>query len=253
MTVLFTHISGLNRGRVEQFSAAAERIRIGRTADCEVRVSPMDTIVSSQHAVVTLTPRGYVIQDLASRNGTLVNGQAIERAPISTGDTIQLGGGGPVIRFDVVDEADRRLADVDYSVVTSLLEASDAVEKYMSSYLADLGLSPSKFNALKVLREEAQHAVQQAELSAKLTVTGASITGVLDRLERDRLVSRENHPTDRRANLVRLTEEGETLIQTAGDLHAIRMAELLLSLDEEERRTLVALLAKITEAAKKKL
>ena len=61
MGVLFTHVSGLNRGRVDRFSGITERIRIGRAVDCEVRVSPMDTVVSSNHAVVTLTPRGYVI------------------------------------------------------------------------------------------------------------------------------------------------------------------------------------------------
>src|SRR3569832_1367873 len=98
MAILFTHISGTHRGRVDRFAEDVERVRVGRATDCEVRVSPADTVVSSHHAVITLTPRGYVIQDLASRNGTLVNGQAVERAPLMTGDTVQLGLGGPQIR-----------------------------------------------------------------------------------------------------------------------------------------------------------
>ena len=253
MGVLFTHISGLNRGRVDRFSGITERIRIGRAADCEVRVSPMDAVVSSNHAVVTLTPRGYVIQDLASRNGTLVNGQSIERAPLADGDAIQLGQGGPVIRFDQVAETLAGQADVDFSVVNSVLEASDAIEKYMSGYLSDLGLSSSKFNCLQVLRAEPHRTIPQNELGSRLTVTGASITGVLDRLERDRLVSREGHPTDRRANMVRLTDEGEDLIQSASDLHALRIRELIATLDEDEREQLVLLLGKLAEAARKKI
>ncbi len=253
MAILFTHLSGSHRGRVDRFSETTERVRIGRAADCEVRVSPADTVVSSHHAVVTLTPRGYVIQDLASRNGTIVNGQPVERAPIASGDTIQLGFGGPQIRFDLVGEPARAKAEFDFSVLSSLLEASDTINKFMSAYLNDFGLTASKFNTLQALKEEPARTVTQNELGTKLTVTGASITGVLDRLERDRLVARETHPTDRRANLVRLTNEGETLIQNAADLHAIRMQELMAVLDDEEKRTLVDLLARLSDAAKKKL
>jgi DNA-binding MarR family transcriptional regulator len=252
MAILFTHLSGTHRGRVDRYSETTERVRIGRAADCEVRASPADTIVSSHHAVVALTPRGYVVQDLASRNGTMVNGQAIERAPIATGDTIQLGYGGPQIRFDVVSELERGRAEFDFSVLGAILEASDMLSKYMSSYLNDFGLSASKFNTLQLLRDEPNRTVTQNELGTKLTVTGASITGVLDRLERDRLVARESHPSDRRANLVRLTDEGESLIQTAADMHAARMQELMDVLDESEKQTLVQLLTRLAEAAKKK-
>jgi DNA-binding MarR family transcriptional regulator len=252
MAILFTHISGAHRGRVDRFSEATERARIGRAADCEVRVSPADTIVSSHHAVVTLTPRGYVIQDLASRNGTMVNGQQIERAPISSGDTVQLGFGGPQVRFDLVGEPARAKAEFDFSVLSAVLDASDAINKFMSGYLTDFGLTASRFNTLQALKEEPARSVTQNELGSKLTVTGASVTGVLDRLERDHLVARETHPTDRRANVVRLTDEGETIVQNAADLHAIRMQELMSVLDESEKDLLVGLLGRLAEAAKKK-
>ena len=137
-------------------------------------------------------------------------------------------------------------------VLGAILEASDMVNKYMSAYLADFGLTASKFNTLQVLQDEPSRTVTQNELGTKLTVTGASITGVLDRLERDRLVARESHPSDRRANLVRLTDEGEALIQTATDLHAARMQELMDVLDESEKQTLIQLLQRLSEAAKKK-
>jgi len=251
MAILFTHLSGSHRGRVDRFPDDVERVRIGRAADCEVRVSPADTVVSSHHAVITLTPRGYVVQDLASRNGTMVNGQAVERAPITTGDTVQLGLGGPQVRFDAVTEPSRARAEFDFSVVAAITETSDAISRYMASYLNDFGLTASKFNTLQVLKSEPQRSVTQNELGTKLTVTGASITGVIDRLERDRLVARETHPADRRANLVRLTDEGETLIENAADLHAMRMHDLMCVLDDDEKRTLVTLLSKLAEATQK--
>jgi len=252
MAILFAHLTGSNRGRVDQFASTIERVRLGRAADCEVRASHTDTIVSSHHAVVSLTPRGYVVQDLASRNGTLVNGQMIERAPISAGDTVQLGLGGPQIRFDVLAEPETRISEADSAVLAVLQDAADAIGRYMSAYLNDLGLTASRFNTLQAIRSDPAHAVTQNELGTRLTVTGASITGVLDRLERDNLVARESHPTDRRANVVRLTDDGEALIQHAANLHSVRTQELLAVLDDAEKATLLELLARLAEAARKK-
>lgn len=252
MAIIFSHLTGANRGRVDQFDDATERVRLGRADDCEVRAAQSDTVVSAHHAVVSLTPRGYVIQDLASRNGTLVNGQMIERAPILAGDVVQLGLAGPQVRFDVLAEPARAISETDAAVLAVLQEASDAVGRFMAVYLSDLGLTASRFNTLQAIRLDPARSVTQNELGTRLTVTGASITGVLDRLERDNLVARESHPTDRRANVVRLTDDGEALIQHASNLHAIRTHELLEVLSDDEKETLVELLGRLAEAARKK-
>ncbi len=48
-----------------------------------------------------------------------------------------------------------------------------------------------------------------SEIAERLQVTTASVTELVDRLERNGLVSRIPHPTDRRKLLVMLTVEGE--------------------------------------------
>jgi DNA-binding MarR family transcriptional regulator len=252
MALLLTHLSGAHKGQVDRFTSSAERLRFGRAADNDVRLSPADTVVSSRHAEIRSGPRGFVIEDLGSRNGTLVNGQLVERAPLTSGDVIQLGLGGPELLFEDVGDETRARAEEYFAVLAGLLEAAEAVDKFMAGYLGEMGLTATKFNTLQVLGRESSAAVTQNELSSKLEVTTASITGVLDRLERDNLVSRESHPTDRRANLVRLTEEGETLANRAADVHAVRIQALFSCLTPEERRTLSALLARVAEAARKK-
>ncbi len=63
---------------------------IGRSPDADLVIA--DDFVSSTHARITPTADGYLLEDLNSTNGTLVNGQPATRAlPISAGDVIELG------------------------------------------------------------------------------------------------------------------------------------------------------------------
>jgi pSer/pThr/pTyr-binding forkhead associated (FHA) protein len=51
-----------------------------------------DTSVSAHHAMLRPIEGGWAIEDLGSRNGTLVNGRPVtSQLPIACGDAIQLG------------------------------------------------------------------------------------------------------------------------------------------------------------------
>ncbi len=69
---------------------------IGRLPECDVRVE--DTQVSRRHAEVRPDADGYVLVDLGSLNGTLVNGVPVTEHPLVDGDEIKLG--AAIIRFE---------------------------------------------------------------------------------------------------------------------------------------------------------
>lgn len=58
-------------------------------------------------------------------------------------------------------------------------------------------------------------ATPMRELAAKLSISPQAVTGVVDALESEGLVSRERHPTDRRRTLVRLNEHARSLAEAA--------------------------------------
>ena len=80
-------------------------IRIGRGAACDVRFDPqVDTRVSAYHAEIRFSKGHYVIADVGSSNGTLLNGKVVREHRLRSGDKLRFGGqGGPEVRFDIDD------------------------------------------------------------------------------------------------------------------------------------------------------
>jgi DNA-binding MarR family transcriptional regulator len=85
------------------------------------------------------------------------------------------------------------------------IELWDAVEARLR---ADLGVGLATAQTLAVVAEETDCRVHDIVRGLSITVGGASKT--VDRLERDGLVARRPHPSDRRSSVVALTRTGAT-------------------------------------------
>lgn len=66
-----------------------ERMIVGRISTADICLADANT--SRQHAAFIHEADGWAIEDLGSTNGTLVNGVAIDRQPLSDGDLIVIG------------------------------------------------------------------------------------------------------------------------------------------------------------------
>jgi FHA domain/Trypsin-like peptidase domain len=94
-------------GSVFVFSEA--EIILGRHPDCDLQFDPeQDLEVSARHASIERQGDHWVVKDLGSTNGTLVNGHAITGPTrLSNTDHVRLGKTGPVLEFSrVSDEAE---------------------------------------------------------------------------------------------------------------------------------------------------
>jgi DNA-binding MarR family transcriptional regulator len=84
-----------------------------------------------------------------------------------------------------------------------------------------------------------------AELAESSSVSRATMTGLLDTLEKDDLISREDHPEDRRMYTVHLTPKARKLLDGMLPDHYRRIAGLMAPLSQAERATLRELLNKV--------
>ncbi len=70
--------------------ALGESLLIGRSADCQLILD--DDYTSTRHARIYATPRGPMVEDLGSTNGTYLNNERIAAPiPFTTNDTLRIG------------------------------------------------------------------------------------------------------------------------------------------------------------------
>jgi MarR family transcriptional regulator, lower aerobic nicotinate degradation pathway regulator len=104
-------------------------------------------------------------------------------------------------------------------------------------------LTPQQFGLLGFLWQE--DGLTQSELSAKSQIDRTTMGGLIDRLEKEGLVARRNHPEDRRAYRICLTEKGKALQPELVPLAAGAQKKFVAKLDPQEVETLKSLLEKI--------
>ena len=106
-----------------------------------------------------------------------------------------------------------------------------------------LDLTPAQIHI--VLWLGADGPLTMGELARRVAVTEKTITGVVDRLERDLLVQRERDPADRRVVRVRLAPRGLRLHRRVDAGIESKLAELLGLLDADDRKHLVHMVERL--------
>ena len=78
-------------------------IRIGRAEENDIRFdAPEYVSVSGRHAEIRVADQSVSIEDLGSKNGTVVNGVKITRARLTGGEIVELGPGGASFQVEIL-------------------------------------------------------------------------------------------------------------------------------------------------------
>jgi DNA-binding MarR family transcriptional regulator len=114
---------------------------------------------------------------------------------------------------------------------------------------ATLGFSPGQFPVLVELWQE--DGLTQKQILDRLDVEQATLANTLSRMERDGLITRTPHLTDRRAQIVSLTERGRALESEAIDAAADAENALLGGFRSFERQLMLEYMRMAVEKARK--
>ena len=88
MEVKLKVLTGKNTGK--EIAVPVKRFLIGRADDCHLR--PKSDAISRNHCAILVSDDEVVIRDLNSRNGTLLNGEAVKGDhALETGDVLKVG------------------------------------------------------------------------------------------------------------------------------------------------------------------
>lgn len=106
------------------------------------------------------------------------------------------------------------------------------------------GLTGPQFFALRILERRGQCGV--SELAENLGVSLSATTGIVDRLYRSKLVTRERDENDRRVVWVKSTEAGSRLLKEVEAHRREKMSQTLGRLDEDDLVKLVEVMEKVS-------
>lgn len=103
----------------------------------------------------------------------------------------------------------------------------------ISAAWAQAQVTMQQFRVMTILYHDGPTRV--SDLALRLEVSTPTITGILDRLVRQRLSYRMSDPRDRRVVLNNLTAEGRALVERLQPAQGTRLEQALQRLDEDER------------------
>lgn len=149
---------------------------------------------------------------------------------------------------DRIRELGREYPDMEFSASQAfvrMMHISSMAYEAVNTYMSRHGLTHGRFLIMMLLGKIYPDGLSPSEIAHKIGVTRATVTSLVEKLERDGLVLREHRTDDRRAVTVRVTEQGTDLIKRIFPGHLDRVKLIMSALDEDEREQFVSLLSKV--------
>jgi len=152
----------------------------------------------------------------------------------------------------LLQQALARFPDLDVSAIEAagvLEHASQRIITLAFSPLDEYGISRGRFRVMLYLALEemmGNEPPSPSGIAENLGVTRATMTDLLDGLERSGIVQRRSVGHDRRAQAIHLTDEGRRLFDTLTPVLGQMTAQLFAPLTASERKKLIELLTKLS-------
>ncbi len=129
-----------------------------------------------------------------------------------------------------------------------LIRTIGLLERAMQPCFARFGITGAQWGVLRNLHRaeaEGRPALRLTDLSERLLIRPPSVTGVVDRLVRSRLVARAESAVDLRVKEVSLTPRGRQLVERMLSVHAAHVEAVMEALTPAEQEKLQGLLGRL--------
>ncbi len=132
------------------------------------------------------------------------------------------------------------LKEEDYKLLADFRYALRQFLRFSEETAYSVGLTPQKYQTLLVIRGFPEpDRVSISDLAERLQIRHHSVVGIIDRLEEQGLVTRQQNEEDRRVVCLRLTPRGKELVEEIASRNTGRLKDLqpqLVSLLEQLAR-----------------
>lgn len=137
-------------------------------------------------------------------------------------------------------------------LLMSMVRVAENFKKKASNIFKDYGLTFAQYNVLRVLNSYENGSSTITNVGRIMLVTGANMTGLSKRLERDGYLLRNRHPSDERVTLLEITPKGRLALTSIEKEKEDILESYVGGLVPEEKQELMALLRKIVNRSEGK-
>ncbi len=129
------------------------------------------------------------------------------------------------LRIDPIAEARRHWVERwgedparSMAAITSIVRAQQLLLARYDELLKPFGITFARYEALMLLSFSRAGELPVGKIGERLQVHRSSVTNAVDKLVADGLVERVPHPTDGRATLIRITDQGRDVAESATEV-----------------------------------
>jgi MarR family transcriptional regulator, organic hydroperoxide resistance regulator len=140
-------------------------------------------------------------------------------------------------------------------LINDIIKNQRLVNRHLDQYNPDiwmgLSLTIAQVKSLFFIYNEGT--VNFRQLAAAMKVTPSNVTGIIDRLVEQGLVTRTENPEDRRMLMLRLTDKGEVLMSNLRERRVNQMSSILSRMTDSQLETVykgIAMLASVVVTEK---
>jgi len=142
---------------------------------------------------------------------------------------------------------DQAIETMEHECLLNILYAATMLYKASYMYFRKYGITDAQFNVLIQLRYGKQEGLSQVDLVKRLVVNKSDMTGIIDRLEKAGFVGREDHPKDRRINLIKITRKGKDIVSRIEPGYFAGVKKIMSGMSKKDMDTILKKMEKIRE------
>ena len=124
----------------------------------------------------------------------------------------------------------------------TIVEFYEKISSWELAVVKESGLTPAQMHTVEIVGHAEK--IRMKELAEKMGITTGTLTVSIDKLEKQNLLERVPHHSDRRSYLIVLTNRGKNLFEEHHKLHVHMTRELVNGLTAEEQAMFETILKK---------
>ena len=141
---------------------------------------------------------------------------------------------------------------IDERVMMAIVRLAERFKKNSSAIVKKWGLTFSQYNVLRVLDASENGQNTMKNVNRIMLVSGANMTGIAKRLEKNGFIIRTSDPNDDRSKRLQITPEGIQVLQDIADHEEQSVRKYLLNYSDEQKLALLETLREILRQTKNK-